>query len=392
MINIKEPKDCCGCNACAQRCPKHCITLQEDHEGFLYPKVDINLCIECGLCEKVCPVINQSIKKEPLQVFAAINPDEKVRMESSSGGIFTLLAEKVIQENGVVFGARFDENWEVKHDYAETIEGLAAFRGSKYVQSRVEDNYLKAERFLKKGRKVLFSGTPCQIAGLKKFLRKEYDNLLTVDFICHGVPSPKVWRMYLDEICKNYINQGDRKSCIKAINFRNKSLGWKKYSFFFKLNPTFIRQKNKPIEHLELFYKNSFMKGFLNDLFLRPSCYHCPSKSGKSESDITIADFWGIESLSPNMDDDKGTSLVFINTDSAKLIYGRLSIHNKCMSYKDVLPYNKGLKPILNIPPKRSVFFSHLEKKKSICLLIEKTIIPSFIQRIKQRIKNTLKI
>lgn len=313
MINIKEPKDCCGCNACAQRCPKHCINLQEDHEGFLYPKVDINLCIECGLCEKVCPVINQSIKKEPLQVFAAINPDEKVRMESSSGGIFTLLAEKVIQENGVVFGARFDENWEVKHDYAETIEGLAAFRGSKYVQSRVEDNYLKAERFLKKGRKVLFSGTPCQIAGLKKFLRKEYDNLLTVDFICHGVPSPKVWRMYLDEICKNYINQGDRKSCIKAINFRNKSLGWKKFSFFFKLNPTFIRQKNKPIEHLELFYKNSFMKGFLNDLILRPSCYHCPSKSGKSESDITIADFWGIESLSPNMDDDKGTSLVFIN-------------------------------------------------------------------------------
>lgn len=259
MINIKEPKDCCGCNACAQRCPKHCIILTEDHEGFLYPKVNTELCIECGLCEKVCPVINQKPKKGPLEVYAAINPDEQIRKESSSGGIFTLLAEKIIQENGVVFGARFDENWEVRHDYTETIEGLAVFRSSKYVQSRIEDNYLKAEKFLKEKRKVLFSGTPCQIAGLKKFLRKEYDNLLTVDFICHGVPSTKVWRMYLDETCRNLIKRGSssnfidegRRSYIEAINFRHKILGWKRFSFFLKLNSAFIQSEK-------------IQKGFLN--------------------------------------------------------------------------------------------------------------------------------
>lgn len=403
MINIKEPKDCCGCNACAQRCPKHCINLQEDNEGFLYPKIDINLCIECGLCEKVCPVINQSIKKEPLQVFAAINPDEKVRMESSSGGIFTLLAEKVIQENGVVFGARFDENWEVKHDYTETMEGLATFRGSKYVQSRIEDNYLKAEKFLKEGRKVLFSGTPCQIAGLKKFLKKRYDNLLTVDFICHGVPSPKVWRIYLDETCKNLIKSNKRglifstlthnekrSYCIKSINFRNKVSGWKKYSFHIKVYSSDITKLENIIDFYEPFSDNIFMKGFLNDIYLRPSCYQCPCKSGKSNSDITIADFWGIENLLTDMDDNKGTSLVFINTEEGIYTYKQLKQYCKKISYSDIIPYNKGLKSQLTIPTKRSVFFTHLQTTDSICKLIVKMTKDPIIKTIKRAIKKII--
>lgn len=192
MIEIKDKKDCCGCSACVQKCPKQCISLKEDNEGFLYPEVDKSMCINCGLCEKVCPVLHQGESRKPLKVYAAKNQDEEIRRQSSSGGIFTLLAEKTIQDGGVVFGARFDEHWEVKHDYTETIEGLAAFRGSKYVQSRMEDNYRKAEMFLKQGRKVLFSGTPCQVAGLKRFLRKYYGNLLTIDMVCHGVPSPLV--------------------------------------------------------------------------------------------------------------------------------------------------------------------------------------------------------
>lgn len=199
MIDILDKKDCCGCSSCVQRCPKQCITLKEDNEGFLYPIVNKEICISCGLCEKVCPVLSQGEPRKPLKVYAAKNQDEEIRRQSSSGGVFTLLAEQVIREGGVVFGAIFDENWEVKHDFAETIEGLAPFRGSKYVQSRIDDNYKKAERFLNQGRKVLFSGTPCQIAGLKRFLRNEYDNLLTVDFVCHGVPSPGVWRQYLKE-------------------------------------------------------------------------------------------------------------------------------------------------------------------------------------------------
>ena len=198
MIDIKEKNNCCGCSACVQICPKQCISMAADNEGFLYPQVNSAICIDCGLCEKVCPVINQSAPREPLVVYAAKNNNEDIRLKSSSGGIFTLLAEKVIEEGGVVFGAKFDADWNVVHDYTETIEGLAAFRGSKYVQSIIGDNFKTAKQFLNNGRKVLFSGTPCQIAGLKKYLRKEYDNLLTVDVVCHGVPSPMVWRDYLD--------------------------------------------------------------------------------------------------------------------------------------------------------------------------------------------------
>lgn len=189
MIHIEDKSRCCGCAACMQRCPKLCITMSEDEEGFLYPKVDVSLCIDCGLCEKTCPVINQDEPHEPFAVYAAKNKDEKTRRESSSGGIFTMLAEQTIKSGGVVFGAKFNEQWEVEHGGVETIDDLAALRGSKYLQSRIGETYQEAERFLKEGREVLFSGTPCQIAGLKKYLRKDYPALLTVDVICHGAPS-----------------------------------------------------------------------------------------------------------------------------------------------------------------------------------------------------------
>lgn len=320
MIQIIDKNTCCGCAACIQKCPKQCIDLVEDFEGFLYPKVNQNLCIDCGLCEKVCPIINQGTEREPLQVYAAKNKDEKIRMESSSGGIFSLLAEEVLRDNGVVFGAKFNANWEVVHAYTETCEGLAAFRGSKYVQSRVGDTFKQAEIFLKQGRKVLYSGTPCQIAGLKLFLRKEYENLLTIDFICHGVPSPKVFDRYINELIthKNIIEKNaippyhSKKDIIKSISFRNKALGWRKFSFTF----TFFNKEDKknPIAFSEPLNKNLFMRGFLADLYLRPSCYACPAKCFKSGSDITIADFWGIQNVSINFDDDKGVSSIMVNT------------------------------------------------------------------------------
>lgn len=400
MINIKEPKDCCGCNACAQRCPKHCIILTEDHEGFLYPKVNTELCIECGLCEKVCPVINQKPKKGPLEVYAAINPDEQIRKESSSGGIFTLLAEKIIQENGVVFGARFDENWEVRHDYTETIEGLAVFRSSKYVQSRIEDNYLKAEKFLKEKRKVLFSGTPCQIAGLKKFLRKEYDNLLTVDFICHGVPSTKVWRMYLDETCRNLIKRGSssnfidegRRSYIEAINFRHKILGWKRFSFFLKLNSAFIQSEKNTEGIFEPFSENAFMKAFLSDTILRPSCYQCPCKSGKSTSDITIADYWNIQQVLPEFDDDKGISLVLTNTSKGENIFSSCNVIYKKTGYEESKGKNGGFHEKINIPLKREYFFTEINKLDiNLSQLIIQVTRKSFPYRIKLKIKKAIK-
>ena len=211
MINIKDKADCCGCNSCIQVCPRHCIATKTDKEGFAYPVVESFRCIDCGLCERVCPILNQNVTRVPVKTYAAKNPNETIRSKSSSGGIFTLLAEIVIVQGGVLFGARFDEDWNVIHDFTETLEGVAAFCGSKYVQSRIGDSYRRVEKFLKAGRKVLFSGTPCQVAGLKRFLRKEYDNLLIVDFVCHGVPSPKVWQMYLNE---TIARQGDGKNTV----------------------------------------------------------------------------------------------------------------------------------------------------------------------------------
>ena len=237
MIHITEKFYCCGCMACVSVCPKQCIKMIEDEEGFLYPEIDASRCIDCKLCEKVCPELCQKEERSPLSVYAAKNKNEQIRLASSSGGIFTLLAEKVIDEDGVVFGARFNEKWDIVHDYKETKEGLVAFRGSKYVQSYMGDCYQKVKSFLQQGREVMFTGTPCQIAGLKNYLRKDYDNLLTVDVVCHGVPSPKVWRIYLDEIArkggKNTVLSHPicGKAEIKSIDFRSKSTGWKKFSF-----------------------------------------------------------------------------------------------------------------------------------------------------------------
>ena len=252
MITITDKSQCCGCSACAQRCPRQCISMQMDNEGFLYPQVDSSKCIDCHLCEKVCPVINQYEARTPLNVYAAKNSDDEVRRLSSSGGVFTLLAEQTIKDGGVVFGACWDKDWKVKHDYIENISNLQKFRSSKYLQSVIGDSYLKAEQFLKIGRKVMFTGTPCQIAGLKHFLRKEYNNLLAVEVICHSVPSPGVWQQYLTTRLHTLKWE---KSDIRNISFRDKKTGWKTYSF--------VIENNDGNCFTELSSKNAFMRGFL---------------------------------------------------------------------------------------------------------------------------------
>lgn len=267
MINIIEKKDCCGCSACVQKCPRQCISLQEDEEGFLYPIVNEQACIDCGLCEQVCPILHPGEAHKPFKVFAAKNSNEKIRSESSSGGVFTILAESVLEEGGVVFGAKFSEHWGVVHDYTETKEGLAAFRGSKYVQSCIGDCFIKAKSFLVQGRKVLFSGTPCQISGLKRFLGKEYGNLLAVDFICHGVPSPKVWRMYLEETitrecARNSVpscSAHDRNVLVKGISFRDKRIGWKKYGFALALSTKDEYKTEKTVLYFEPSSENIYI-------------------------------------------------------------------------------------------------------------------------------------
>lgn len=399
MIQIEEKKNCCGCNACVQVCPRQCIAMQEDNEGFLYPHVDEEICINCHLCEKVCPALNQSKPREPLKVYAAINKDEKIRMESSSGGIFTALAERIIDESGVVFGACFDNKWDVVHDYVETKEELRRFRGSKYVQSRIEDNYRKVESFLKAGRKVLFTGTPCQIAGLKLLLGKSYDNLLAVDFVCHGVPSPGVWRRYLKE---EIARQCDRKNTVLPrpihekdvrvdnISFRNKTLGWKKYSFALDLSTTNGSGEKFSFCSRMSLNENIYLKGFLANLYLRPSCYKCPIKYGKSGSNLTLGDFWGLQSVMPELDDDKGMTALLVNDTHGKDWVDNVEIDLWETNYESVLKGNPSLEKSVSIPKNRKRFFKLPDL--SIEYRIRKCLRPSVKQQIKSFLRKALYI
>lgn len=331
MIHITDKKNCCGCSACVQRCPKQCISLTEDEEGFLYPYVNEESCVECGLCEKICPILNPQEETFPLQVIAAKNTNTEERLGSSSGGLFLPLAKSIINEGGIVFGADYDSNWEVHHVGVENVSGLYALMMSKYLQSRIENTYKEAEKFLKCGRKVMFVGTPCQIAGLHGFLRhKVYPNLLTIDVVCHGAPSPGVWRQYLAE---TYSEEEFIKSRLKAAAGKNSVLS------------------------SDIHYDNVYMKGFLSNLYLRPSCHDCKCKDGKHHSDISLGDFWGIDKFNPSFDDDKGVSLVLINTPKGKEFLQKVKMEKWESSYALVSRANGGFSPYAWLNPKRSLFF-----------------------------------
>lgn len=393
MIHIVDKQACCGCSACVQRCPKHCISLREDSEGFLYPQVDTESCIDCGLCEKVCPMLHHSEEvRKPLAVYAAKNKDEEIRRTSSSGGVFTALAEEIIREGGVVFGACFNSDWEVVHDYTETVEGLSRFRGSKYVQSRIGETYSQAETFLKAGRKVLFSGTPCQIAGMRKFLKKEYENLLTADVICHGVPSPGVWREYLKEEIARQRGKNtvlprpipEKDVLVEGISFRDKTLGWKKFSFALALSTTngsgekFSFCSRMPLN------ENLFLRGFLADLYLRPSCYACPFKCGESGSDVTLGDFWGLQEVMPELDDDKGMTALLVNNERGKEWLDKTDISLIPTEYEKVFRSNPALEHSVSLPRNRKNFYEFAELPFKVRIL--KYTRPSLRQRVRTRI------
>ena len=367
MIKIINKENCCGCSACVSICPKKSISMKADDEGFLYPSVDKNTCVDCGLCEKVCNSLHPYSKQEPLEVLAAINKNEEVRLNSSSGGIFYLLANKIISKGGVVFGARFDENWQVLIDYAEDMNSVKAFMGSKYVQARMDTAYNDAKRFLIEGRMVLFSGTPCQIAGLHKFLRRPYDNLITVDFICHGTPSPLVWKNYLQSSCI-----GNKE--VSHVNFRSKKNGWKR--FCFSINYT------DSVPYMAPHPENLYMKAFLQDIILRPSCYSCKVKGGSSKSDITMADFGGIETIDPKFDDDKGTSMVFINTENGHLFFDYDNIQYLRFEYEQVKDLNIAYHSSALVHPRRKKFFRSLRNEEELLPLLKKCTRPTFRQKL----------
>lgn len=400
MINITDKTKCCGCSACVQRCPRQCISMKEDEQGFLYPVIDTAICIDCNLCEKVCPIFSPSATKEPSQVLAAKNRNEEQRLRSSSGGIFILLAEHIIEQGGVVFGASFNEKWEVEHCYAETIEELEPLMRSKYVQSNIGNTYKETEQFLKQRRLVMFVGTSCQIAGLKRFLRKEYNNLLAVDFICHGVPSPGIWRKYLEEIKSSRSEAAEKKSflsfplksvpVITGINFREKQLGgysWKKYGFEVRSKSPSKGDKNTVLKS-GIFYENIFMRGFLSNLYLRPSCYKCTAKNGASGSDLTIADFWGIQNYHPEFDDDKGVSAIFIQTSKGKNIIDNISSNIEIIesNFKKATSKNPSYLHPVSVPLKYSYFWKILLKTDSLIVSVEKSIRMNIYERILDKI------
>lgn len=404
MIDIADKSKCCGCEACRQKCPKDCISMVTDCEGFRYPTVDRKQCVDCGLCEKVCPEINVANTVAELPTtYAAYCKDEDVRRQSSSGGVFTVIARKCLEEGGVVFGARFDGQWAVVHDCTDTVAGLAAFRGSKYLQSKINDSYIKVEKFLKSGRKVLFSGTPCQVAGLKRFLGREYSNLVTVDFVCHGVPSPKVWDMYLKTVLrtkcaaagKNSESMSLKSMPFMGISFRDKRLGWKKFGIHLRMSPLAEGDKNTEStsstprsggEFYEPFIHNSYMRAFLSDLSLRPSCFTCPAKGFTSGSDLTIGDFWGIENVDPEVDDDRGMSVVFVNNPELMRWIAGGDVFMKEQSYADAIRFNPSVVRSVGEPVYRDYFFKRLSKTGDLECALDSVKSPRLIKRLSRRL------
>ena len=409
MIKIADKKNCCGCSACVQRCPKQCISLIEDDEDFLYPLFDEEKCINCGLCEKICPILNPQEKILPQEVLAVKNPNEEERMASSSGGVFLPLAREVIKQGGVVFGAVYDEHWEVHHVYAENIEDVYPMMGSKYLQSRIENAYRQAEQFLKQGREVLFVGSPCQIAGLRTFLRnKEYPNLLAVDFLCHGVPSPGVWRRYLaetyssDELEKQSRRQAtagkntvlysslNEKSPIGDIKFRDKTgSGWKKFRFVVRGKSASKADKNSVLSS-DIHYENPFMRGFLSDIYLRPSCYECKCKNGENHSDLTIGDYWAARVTDQDFDDDKGLGLVLVNTNKGKEYFDMLDMIVRESTLEKAHLCNGGFNEHTTPHPKRDKFFKLIDGGKTIEQVVDVCLKKSVTDTILNKLKNRL--
>ena len=389
MVENKDNKNCCGCEACVQKCPKKCISLVQDKEGFWYPHVDESLCIGCKLCDKVCPYNEKSefsLSKSEEKLFAYKNDSSDILKESSSGGAFTELATCIIEHGGVVYGAAFKDDWSVHHICIDNIEGLKKLRGSKYVQSNIEDCYIDAERKLQKGIMVLFTGTPCQILGLKNFLRKDYPKLLTVDFICHGVPSPGIWKRYLDEefgkeeTCRLQAADGkntvlnsslNAKSPIGDIKFRDKTDGWEKFRFVVRRKSAVKADKNSVLLS-DIHRDNPFMKGFLSDIYLRPSCYNCPAKKGRSGSDIQMADFWGIREVDRKFYSSKGVSMLIVHTQKGMDFLNKMKGWIKQID-EQVELLNQSYSHCAIPHPRREEFFYRVDNEDLISVINELT-------------------
>ena len=288
--------DCTGCGACQNVCPVHCISMCQDQEGFPYPKIDAERCTGCGLCRRTCPETNRS-EESFCKPYAMYAKDEDVRRRSSSGGFFFLLAAYVLESGGIVFGVRMERET-ARFCWTDQIDGLRDIQGSKYLQADTGHCYSSVKSFLEAGRPVLFSGTPCQVAALYRFLGREYDGLITFDFICHGVSSPEIFKKYLRKTA------GTQE--VERVEFRNKALGWREFSMriSFQSGEVYARSMKKDV----------YLQSFLRNLNLRPSCFFCRFREKNRISDFTGGDFWGCEYLAEKWRDDRGYSVVIVHS------------------------------------------------------------------------------
>lgn len=303
-MKLPNQSECCGCAACASSCPQGAIAMSTDHEGFYIPVINRTKCINCGRCERTCPIENSNATHLPLAAFAVKAVDLEVRRGSASGGAFTLLAQEVIKKGGVVFGAGYeDHTWRVVHKGVQDLNALEDLRGSKYVQSDVGRTYQETKQYLESGRWVLYSGCPCQVAGLKSYLGHDYSTLLTVDLICHGVPSPLVWLKYIRWLEHRF------SSAVVRV-FSRRFSRWREYMLKVKFSTG--------QEYLGVMDDDRFLSAFLRERDVRKGCYSCPFRNYRGAADITIGDFWGVEKCYPELEDEYGLSIVMANTQKGK--------------------------------------------------------------------------
>lgn len=346
MEKVCEKKYCTGCTACYTVCPKNAITMVEDKEGFIYPIINQDKCIDCGLCKKTCPVLSTKENESINQCYAAYNKNEKELEQASSGAIFSIIAEQFIEDKGIVIGAAFDENNKLIHKAVYKKKDLESLKGSKYIQSDLGDvfKYIKENV---KDNKILFVGTPCQVAGLKRVVNN--DNLFCIDIVCHGVPSALLFKKYLEELETNH------KEKIIGYKFRDKNPNWENYS------NTIIFKDKKVTENSK---NNIYMNIFLNDIALRKSCYNCNFKLGNKYSDITLGDFWGIKEKHKDMYNEKGVSAIIINTSNGQKMMEIIkdSITFKECKLEEIVSGNPSLKESAMINIKRGKIYKNINK------------------------------
>lgn len=374
---IERPGTCVGCGACAWRCPTGAVTMQADKEGFARPVVDREKCISCGACRAVCPA-GQAGKGAMPETFCAYSRDEEVRKKSSSGGVFTELAQQVLAREGIVVGAAWDKGTVLRHQAVDSVGGLSALRGAKYVQSDMTAAFPAIAEALEQKRPVLFCGTPCQTSAVERTFGRP-DGLLLVDIVCHGVPSPKILDQYFAEIAQK---QGEQ---VAGIDFRDKSTGWKGYSVTARL------RKGGKLTHPAS--ADAYMKLFLADVGLRPSCYRCTTRGKASCADLTLGDFWGANRLFAGKDDDKGLSLVLVHTEMGRKAWENLreNVVFWQADYQAAAGYNPCLERPVRRPQSRERFFAALGQKPMGALAQELVPQPTGTQKLKARIRRVIK-